>query len=195
MNDVDGQGCHSDNGGHMKAFTRTLTALAAAASIAFSGAAVAAAAPVAPAQAIAVVAAKKAPAITINKIANKTVKGSNKATIKPSVKAARGVKVTSKVLTVKQGKKTVAKNKASVALKAGTYKVTTQVNYKVGKKKLSTSKTQTLVIKKAWSTAAPKKVSPGAFCAKADKGKKGIGKKNGKIYTCKTGSDPRLRWR
>ncbi|WP_411734729.1 hypothetical protein [Paeniglutamicibacter sp.] len=156
----------------MKSLTRTLTALAAAASIAFSGAAVAVAAPVAPAQAIAVVAAKKAPAITINKIANKTVKGSNKATIKPSVKAAKGVKVTSKVLTVKQGKKTVAKNKASVALKAGTYKVTTKVTYKVGKKKFTASKTQTLVIKKAAakkSWAAPKgKSCPAGFPVKGN---------------------------
>ncbi|MFL4472825.1 hypothetical protein ACIPVK_02360 [Paeniglutamicibacter sp. MACA_103] len=157
----------------MKSITRTLTALAAAASIAFSGAAVAVAAPVAPAQAITVVAAKKAPAITINKIANKTVKGSARATIKPSVKAAKGVKVTYKVLTVKQGKKTVAKNKASVALKAGTYKVTTKVNYKVGKKKLTAAKTQTLVIKKAavkksWS--APKgKNCPAAFPVKGNK--------------------------
>lgn len=163
---VDGQGCHPDIGGDMKSFTRTLTALAAAVSIVFSGAAVAAAAPVAPTQAINVVAAKKAPAITINKIANKTVKGSAKATIKPSVKAARGVKVTSKVLTVKQGKKTVAKNKTSVSLKAGTYKVTTKVNYKIGKKKLSASKTQTLVVKKAkvkkaWAAAKGKNCPAG----------------------------------
>lgn len=166
-----------------------------AATIAFSGVGVATAAPLAPTQSVSVIAGKKAPAITFNKISNKTVKGSAKATIKPSVKAAKGVKVTKKLLTVKQGKKTVAKNKASVALKAGTYKVTTTVNYTVGKKKLKVAKTQTLVIKKAWATAAPQKVTPGAFCAKADKGKKGIGKKNGKIYTCKTGSDPRLRWR
>ncbi|GAA5225676.1 HNH endonuclease family protein [Paeniglutamicibacter antarcticus] len=42
----------------------------------------------------------------------------------------------------------------------------------------------------------PKAVSPGAYCAKADKGSQGIGKKNGKSYTCKTSStDTRLRWR
>lgn len=42
----------------------------------------------------------------------------------------------------------------------------------------------------------PPAVSPGAFCAKVDKGSRGIGKKNGKSYTCKTSStDTRLRWR
>ncbi|RAX48636.1 hypothetical protein DQ353_13925 [Arthrobacter sp. AQ5-05] len=158
----------------MKTFTRTLTALAAAVSIAFSGAAVAAAAPVAPAQGvISVVAAKKAPAVAIGKIPTKTVKGSAKATIKPLAKAAKGVKITSKVLTVKQGKKTVAKNKTSVKLKAGTYKVTTKVNYKLGKKKKSISKTQTLVVKKAAakkSWAAPKgKSCPAAFPVKGNK--------------------------
>lgn len=118
-------------------------------------------------------AAKKAPAVTINKIANKSVKGSAKATIRPSVKAAKGVKVTSKVLTVKQGKKTLAKNKTSVKLKAGKYKVTTKVNYKIGKKKHTASKAQTLVIKKVapkktW--AAPKgKNCPEGFPVKGNK--------------------------
>ncbi|MDO5744304.1 MAG: hypothetical protein Q4P23_07525 [Micrococcaceae bacterium] len=140
----------------MKTFVRTLVAVAASISIAFSGAAVATAAPVLPAQSISVVAAKKAPAPTIKKIPNKSVKGSAKATIKPLVKAAKGTKITSKLLTVKKGKKTLAKNKASVSLKAGTYKVTTTVKYKIGKKKRTISKSQTLVVKKvaakkAWS--------------------------------------------
>ncbi len=157
----------------MKTFTRTLTALAAAASIAFSGAAVAAAAPVAPAQSASAVAAKEAPAVTIGKIPAKTVKGSAKATIKPLAKAAKGVKITSKVLSVKQGKKTVAKNKASVKLKAGTYKVTTKVNYKIGKKTRAISKTQTLVVKKAaakksWS-APEGKNCPAGFPVKGNK--------------------------
>lgn len=39
-------------------------------------------------------------------------------------------------------------------------------------------------------------VSAGAYCAQADAGSKGIGKKNGKTYTCKTSNtDSRLRWR
>lgn len=46
------------------------------------------------------------------------------------------------------------------------------------------------------AAAKPKAVSPGAYCAKADRGARGIGKKNGKSYTCKTSStDSRLRWR
>jgi hypothetical protein len=51
--------------------------------------------------------------------------------------------------------------------------------------------------KKPSTTAPkPKQVSAGAYCAKADKGTKGIGKKNGKSYTCMTSnSDTRLRWR
>lgn len=41
-----------------------------------------------------------------------------------------------------------------------------------------------------------KQVSPGAFCAAADAGAKGIGKKNGQPYICKASSaDTRLRWR
>jgi hypothetical protein len=40
------------------------------------------------------------------------------------------------------------------------------------------------------------KVSPGAFCASSLKGRKGIGKTNGKVYTCKaSATDSRLRWR
>lgn len=157
----------------MKVFTRTLTALAAAAAIAFSGTAAATAAPVAPVQAIGVVAAKKAPAVKINKISNQSVTGAGKATIKPSVQAARGVKVTSKTLGVKQGKKAIAKNKASVSLKAGTYQVTTKVNYKIGKKSHSTSKSQTLVVKKVAakkSWAAPKgKNCPAGYPVKGNK--------------------------
>ena len=46
------------------------------------------------------------------------------------------------------------------------------------------------------NTANAKQVSPGAYCAKADAGMKGIGKKNGKTYTCKASStEARLRWR
>ncbi|GAA5225677.1 hypothetical protein [Paeniglutamicibacter antarcticus] len=156
----------------MKIFTRTLVAVAASISIAFSGAAVATAAPVAPAQSISVVAAKKAPAVTIKKIPNKSVKGSAKATIKPLVKASKGTKITSKLLTVKRGKKTLVKNKTSVSLKAGTYKVTTTVKYKIGKKKRSISKAQTLIVKKvaakkSWSK--PKgKSCPAGFPVKGN---------------------------
>ncbi|WP_258142560.1 hypothetical protein [Arthrobacter sp. MYb227] len=129
---------------------RSLTALAAATALVFSGAVAASAAPVALSNSISVAGAKKAtPAVTIKTIGGKTVSGSKKATIKPLVSAKKGVKVTSKVLTVKQGKKTIVNKKASASLKAGTYKVTTTVKYKSGKKTLTTSKNQTLVIKKA----------------------------------------------
>lgn len=134
----------------MKKVFRSLTALAAATALVFSGAVTASAAPLAPSSSISVVAAKKkTPAVTIKKIGTKTVSGSKKATIKPLVSAKKGVKVTSKVLTVKQGKKTIVNKKASASLKAGTYKVTTTVKYKSGKKTLTTSKSQTLLIKKA----------------------------------------------
>lgn len=173
-------------------------AIAASLSIAFSGSAVAAAAPVAPASAVSVVAATKSSKISIKTIPTKVVKGSAKATIKPSVSAAKGVKITSKVLTVKQGKKTLVSKKPYAVLKPGTYAVTTTVKYKVGSKSYTSSKTQTLRVKKS---AAKKPsvnythgVTPGAFCSGA--GSKGIGKKNGKVYTCKTKSgDSRLRWR
>ena len=64
--------------------------------------------------------------------------------------------MTSKKLTVTKGAKTVAKKKSSVALKAGTYKVTTTVTYKTyvikgGTKKYAKTKTakrsQTLVVR------------------------------------------------
>ncbi len=52
-------------------------------------------------------------------ITGKKVPYNGKATIKPNVSAAKGVKVVAKTLTVKLGNKTVAKNKKSASLKAG----------------------------------------------------------------------------
>lgn len=76
-------------------------------------------------------AATPASQVKINKIGNKSVaKKSAKAKIAPSVSVGKNVKVTSKVVTVKKGSKTVAKNKASYAAAPGTYKVTTTVKYK-----------------------------------------------------------------
>ncbi|MGP5165083.1 GmrSD restriction endonuclease domain-containing protein [Arthrobacter rhombi] len=50
--------------------------------------------------------------------------------------------------------------------------------------------------KPSTSKGSAAQVSPGTFCKGADAGKKGIGKKNGKTYTCKASStDERLRWR
>ncbi|MCH9277026.1 DUF1524 domain-containing protein [Bifidobacterium amazonense] len=42
-------------------------------------------------------------------------------------------------------------------------------------------------------TGTQKKVTPGAFCS--PRGATGIGKKNGKVYTCKPDNAGRLRWR
>lgn len=95
--------------------------------------------------------------VTIKKIATKTAPYKKKATVKPSVVAKGKVSVKSKTLTVKKSGKTVAKNKKSVALRAGTYTVTTKVTYKTyrltsAKKKVwsatkSKSLTQKLVVK------------------------------------------------
>lgn len=88
--------------------------------------------------------------VTVKRIADKTVASGKKATVKPNVATSGQVKVTSKKLTAKSGSKTVAKNKSSVALKAGTYRVTTTVKYKTyvlksGKRKYSATKTTKLV--------------------------------------------------
>ena len=82
--------------------------------------------------AVSAVSAVKPTAVQINKISNKTV-ASAKATAKlaPSVTTGKNVSVSSKLITVKQGSKTRAKNKTSFKAKAGTYKVTTSVKYKV----------------------------------------------------------------
>lgn len=83
--------------------------------------------------------------VTVKKISDKIVASGKKAVVKPNVATSGKVKITSKKLTVKQGSKTVAKNKSSVSLKAGTYKITTTVKYKTyvvvgGKRKYSKTK-------------------------------------------------------
>ena len=76
--------------------------------------------------------AKNAPSnVIINKL--KTVKASKKtgkATIKASVKTSGKTKLTSATLTVKQGRKTLAKNVSTASLKPGKYSVTTTAKYK-----------------------------------------------------------------
>ncbi|MBC9225611.1 hypothetical protein GL325_04680 [Aeromicrobium sp. 636] len=84
--------------------------------------------------------ASAAPAVSIKKISNKKVAYGARATIKPSVRAARTTKVVSKRLTVKVGKKTIAKNRASVRLKSGKYKVTTTVRFRIRKDRTTQSK-------------------------------------------------------
>jgi hypothetical protein len=109
-------------------------------------------------------------AVALKTIAGKTAPYGGKATITPSVSATKGVSVTSKTVTVKQGTKTIVANKTSASLRAGTYKATTTVKYRIPLYKtvngrttstLSTvytaTKTQNLTIKagKRPSQAAP----------------------------------------
>lgn len=138
-------------GGKLKKFLSGFAALAAAASLVLSGVQIAAVAQAAPASAsVSVVAKKAAPAVAIRKIPNKTVKGSAKARIKPIVSARKGTRVVSKRLKVVQGRKTLTRSSSAISLKAGTYRVTTTVKYKAGKaKQRTTSKAQTLLVKKA----------------------------------------------
>ncbi|MEG0214393.1 sunset domain-containing protein [Glutamicibacter sp.] len=133
-----------------KLVQRSLAVIASGALV-FSGVSAASAAPLPTSisSASIVAAKKKAPAVTIKKIGTKTVKGSAKATIKPSYSKAKNVKIKSALLKVAKGKKTVASKKKSVKLAAGTYKVTTTVKYQLKGKTSTVQKTQTLLVKKA----------------------------------------------
>ncbi|MGJ3404922.1 sunset domain-containing protein [Glutamicibacter sp. Je.9.36] len=133
-----------------KLVQRSLAVIASGALV-FSGVSAASAAPLPTSisSASIVAAKKKAPAVTIKKIGTKTVKGSAKATIKPSYSKAKNVKIKSALLKVVKGKKTVASKKKSVKLAAGTYKVTTTVKYQFKGKTSTVQKTQTLLVKKA----------------------------------------------
>ncbi|MFC9935956.1 hypothetical protein [Glutamicibacter sp. NPDC127525] len=133
-----------------KLVQRSLAVIASGALV-FSGVSAASAAPLPTSisSASIVAAKKKAPAVTIKKIGTKTVKGSAKATIKPSYSKAMNVKIKSALLKVVKGKKTVASKKKSVKLAEGTYKVTTTVKYQLKGKTSTVQKTQTLLVKKA----------------------------------------------
>lgn len=133
-----------------KLVQRSLAVIASGALV-FSGVSAASAAPLPTSisSASIVAAKKKAPAVTIKKIGTKTVKGSAKATIKPSYSKAKNVKIKSALLKVVKGKKTVASKKKSIKLAAGTYKVTTTVKYQLKGKTSTIQKTQTLLVKKA----------------------------------------------
>ncbi|MGP9527823.1 sunset domain-containing protein [Glutamicibacter sp. AOP5-A2-18] len=134
----------------MKTLVQRALAVSAACALAFSGVSAASAAAVpASVHNVGIVAAKKTAPVTIKKIGNKTVKGSAKATVKPSYSKAKNVQIKSALLKVTKGKKTVAKNKKSVKLAAGSYKVTTTVKYKAKGKTSTVSKTQSLQVKKA----------------------------------------------
>ncbi|WP_159611363.1 hypothetical protein [Glutamicibacter sp. JC586] len=137
----------------MKTLVQRALAVSAACALAFSGVSAASAAAVpASVHGVGIVAAKKAAPVAIKKIGTKTVKGSAKATIKPSYSKAKNVQIKSALLKVTKGKKTVAKNKKSVKLAAGSYKVTTTVKYKFKGKTSTVSKTQSLQVKKASTT-------------------------------------------
>ncbi|MDR3202443.1 MAG: hypothetical protein LBT54_04855 [Bifidobacteriaceae bacterium] len=75
-------------------------------------------------------AAAKAGKAKIAKLKNPSVAKGKKAKVVPQVTLTGKAKVTSKKITVTRNGKTVAKNKASAKLKAGTYKVKTTVKYK-----------------------------------------------------------------
>lgn len=104
-------------------------------------------------------AAKKVvkPTLTVVKIGNKTVTA-NTVKVTPAYKKTGTVKVSSAKLTVLQGKKTLHKNKSSVNLKPGKYKVSQSVSYKTksnGKwsKTKTAKKSQDLTVKViAWQS-------------------------------------------
>ncbi|OIH82837.1 hypothetical protein BLJ79_17980 [Arthrobacter sp. UCD-GKA] len=124
------------------------------AGLVLAGTAPGTAATVAPDTSVQVLAAKPAPnKVTISKIkTTKVNKKTKRATVKPSVKATGKVKVTSSKITVKQGKKTVAKNVSSAKLKVGKYSVATTAKYKTW-----TNKTTTKNVKKKVLVSGPKK--------------------------------------
>lgn len=68
--------------------------------------------------------------VTIGKISGKKVKHNARASIRPKVTKTGHVAFESQKLTVKKGSATIARNRTSVRLKAGTYKVTTTVRYR-----------------------------------------------------------------
>lgn len=132
-----------------------LSLLAGSVAPAAQAAAPAAASPVATAAVVqpaahVVTAKKKVVPVTVKKIANKKVKGSAKATVRPSYSRLKGARIASARLTVAHGKRYVAKNRTSVKLAAGTYRVTTTVRYRyTGWKAVHSAKrTQTLKVTK-----------------------------------------------
>ena len=129
---------------------RGLAALIAASSLVLGGGVAATASPLPTAVGtVAVSAAKKAPAGHDQEDPDQDRQGRCQGNHQAAGHKKKSTKVTSQVLTVKQGKKTIAKNKKSVGLKAGKYRVTTTVKYTVlGKNATKTLvKSQDLVVK------------------------------------------------
>jgi hypothetical protein len=74
--------------------------------------------------------ASAATPVTIGKIASKTAPYGKKITVKPKVSHAKNAVASAKLTVKKKSGRTIAKNKSSVKLSAGTYRVTTSVRYK-----------------------------------------------------------------
>ena len=96
--------------------------------------------------------AEAATGVTIRTIKAPTAAYLGTATVKPSVSTSGPVKVTSKTLTVKSGSKTLVSKKPSAKLKAGSYKLTTYVAYRVKKNgkygaTKRASRSQSLIVK------------------------------------------------
>lgn len=100
-------------------------------------------------------AATAGPAVSIRKISNTKVAYGKKATIRPLVRAAARTRVTSKRLTVRKGSKVVARNRTSVRLRAGKYKVTTQVRFRVRSSKVVRSRVTKNVLAVPAYTSTP----------------------------------------
>jgi len=81
--------------------------------------------------------------VTIPKIKTQKAAKGKKATIRARGKASGSAVIVSEKLTVKQGSKTIAKNKASAKLAAGNYKVTTTVTFRPSKKEQVATGTST----------------------------------------------------
>lgn len=96
--------------------------------------------------------------LSIKKLVTKTAAYGKKATYKPRVSSKGNVKVLSKTLTVvnKKNNKAVAKNKKSITLAPGRYKVTTKVVYTSNGVKKSRTLKQNLTVKQG---KKPNKVS------------------------------------
>lgn len=84
--------------------------------------------------------------VTFGKVTAKTAPYKGKSTIRPNVKTTGKVTVSKKTLTVKKGSRTVAKNKTSVKLSAGTYRVTQKVTYRTYSTKTTTTRVKKKVV-------------------------------------------------
>lgn len=91
--------------------------------------------------------------VTIGKLSSKTAPYGKKVAVKPKVTHTTSAKVVSARLTVKKGGSTVARNKTTVKLAAGTYKVTTTAKYKTSRTvKKTTTSSKNVVTVKPYST-------------------------------------------